>query len=150
MRMPLSQSSGYRGQLARFVVSGTGATLVDLAILNILLVAFPGTTAILGIGNYFFFKTISFTCAATFSYFANKHFTFRATERSTAKEVFRFTAVTLVGFCINVILPTTLFGAFGSIGFLLPFLRANAASIVGTMASLVVNFFGYKFFVFGK
>ncbi len=132
-------------QIGRFAVSGVAATLVDLAVLNALMWAAPGAVRQ---ETYVLFKSASFAVAATFSYFANKHFTFRKGGRPRASEAGRFALVATIGFAVNVLLPIAFFGILSGGGLLAPALRANVASLMGTAVSLVVNFVGYKRFVF--
>lgn len=148
--MPEKERSGFRGQVVRFVASGIVATLIDLIVLNLLIRLFPDAREVLGLPAYLAWKTVSFSTASVYSYFANKYFTFRASQASTPGEVSKFALVALAGFCINVLVPAGLFNFFSRVGFLSPVLRANAASVMGTAVSLVVNFLGYKLFVFMK
>ena len=144
------EGKALKGQLARFVIVGIGATLIDLLVLNVLIRLFPLQGTVSGREAYLVWKTVSFSTASVYSYFANKYFTFRARESATGREVSKFALVTLVSFSVNVLVPAGLFVAFTRAAFLSPILRANAASLVGTGISLVVNFFGYKLFVFKK
>lgn len=137
-------------QAGRFILTGGAATLIDLAVLNILLGSMLPPSATVGFDRYLVAKTISFICAATCSYLMNKHFTFRSETQIGFSEVSRFSTIAILGFCVNVIIPTLLFGLFSEYGALPVFWRVNAASIIGTAVSLLVNFFGYKLFVFRK
>ncbi len=136
------------GQLGRFVVSGVGATAVDLAALNVLMLAFPPEQHAFGPDTYVVLKSCSFVAAATFAYFANKYFTFRVRQSARVREVGRFGLVAAVGFAVNVLLPTVFFGMLSNAALFDPLVRANVASMMGTCVSLVVNFVGYKRFVF--
>lgn len=140
----------FLSQAARFVFVGGAATLIDLVVLNVLLGAILPPSGVVGFDRYLVAKTISFICAATCSYFMNKHFTFRSETQIGISEVSRFSAIAVLGFCVNVLIPTMLFGLFSEYSALPVFWRVNAASIIGTGVSLLVNFFGYKLFVFRK
>ncbi len=137
-------------QVGRFILAGGIATAIDLLVLNILVATVQLDSGAFGFDRYLVFKTASFICAATTSYFINKYFTFRASNRSTLTEVSRFAIVTMLGFCANVIVPTLLFSLFSQQYLFSDFWRANISSISGTAVSLIVNFFGYKLFVFRK
>ncbi len=138
------------GQALRFIVSGGIATLIDLAVLNLLLYAFPLVETLFGFEKYLVFKFCSFLVAASYSYFANKYFTFRARDDASHSQIWKFILITAIGFCVNVIIPSKLYGVFTHIHGLPEFIAANAASITGTALSLCINFIGYKFFVFNK
>jgi putative flippase GtrA len=133
-------------QFLRFAFVGGINTLIDLGVLNILMVIFGNVTS----GRYIVFKTISFLCAVVNSFFMNKYFTFKEKDKATAKETYRFAIVTVIGFLINVGIPSGLFTLLNGNVALKESLLANICALIGVIISMLFNFVGYKFFVFKK
>ena len=90
----------YLRQLKRFAFVGLLNTVVDLAVLNILIFA----TGRGHNGGFYFtvFKMISFVAAAANSYVLNARWTFELKHERNPLEVVRFMASSGVGFIINV------------------------------------------------
>lgn len=92
--------------------------------------------------------------AIIFSYFANKNFTFKNKSKTNSREISSFLIVNLLGFIVNTtILRLTI--TILPINLTLPLTLilidpALIAKIIATIASMVVSFIGYKFFVFHK
>ena len=129
----------------RFGIVGIGNTLVDLAVLNVLLYAF-GTDerhALL----FPAFATVSFVAATLNSFYWNRNWTFRAKEGSVTRDLSRFYLVTVVSFLVNVGVSTLLV-------WLHPFptlsqtVWANVAKLAAVGISLLINFVGYQKLVF--
>jgi putative flippase GtrA len=133
-------------QFIRFAFVGGINTLIDLGVLNILIALFGNVTS----GRYIVFKTVSFLCAVTNSFFMNKHFTFREKNVVTKKETYRFGIVTVIGFLINVGIPSGLFSLLHTGVAISDSALANICALVGVILSMLFNFVGYKFFVFKK
>src|SRR5690242_6616347 len=135
-----------RGQVVRFGVVGAINTLVDLAILN-LLIALTHT----GQRGAMFavFKTVAFVCAVVNSYLMNRSWTFkRVATKNPMLEGSQFMFVSVLGAVVNV-------GSSWYVAtFIHPFSGIHAkwwpslAARVGTAFSLAFNFIGYKFWVF--
>jgi len=132
-------------QLKRFAFVGLLNTVVDLAVLNILIFA----TGRGHNGGFYFtiFKMISFVAAAANSYILNARWTFELKHERNPLEAVRFLASSGVGFIINVTVasyvalhgaPTAEFRHFWP----------SIAAIAGTGVGLAWNFIAYKWIVF--
>ena len=141
-------------QFSKFFLVGIMNTGVDLIILNIE-IAITGIAV--GIG-YSVEKSVSFLFAVTFSYFINKHWTFRDNSKDgEGKKMSQFLAVSLVGMLINVTVASivvnylqTPIGNLLDLPFLTSKLWASIGALCGTAVGLFWNFVGYKFIVFKK
>ena len=136
-------------ELLKFGFAGGLNTLIDFAVLNILIYIF-------GLGqnssHYTIFKIISFSASVTNSYFLNKYWVFKNNSEinQSQNEIMKFLGVSLVGLVLNTGVSFLIFH-YGS-----PFINvgaktlANIGAIVGTLTVLFWNFIGYKLFVFKK
>lgn len=90
----------------------------------------------------------STTIAFTFSFFANKSFTFRDTSRSTPRTVALFVGITLVG--LWVIQPMIISPMFWllSLGGLAESLSLLGAKLCATVVTLIWNYTLYSRYVF--
>lgn len=134
-------------QLMRFGMVGVLNTVVDLGVLNALLFALAhGDTHV---RLFPVFATVSFCCATLNSFYWNRRWTFKAESAGGASELSRFYAVTIGSFVVNVGLSTFLvwWMPFPSLN---PTLSANAAKVLATGVSLLLNFVGYDRLVFRK
>ncbi|MFL6436268.1 MAG: GtrA family protein [Terriglobales bacterium] len=133
-------------QFFRFGVVGVVNTVVDLAVLNLLIVATDtGRTGAM----FAFFKTVAFVCAVANSYLMNRSWTFdRVTAKSQMLEGSQFLIVNLLGLLLNV--GTSWYAATYThpIAGINPKWWPSLAALVGTAFSLGFNFVGYKFWVF--
>lgn len=126
-------------QFAKFGAVGALNTFVDLGVLNLEIYALGASD-----GAYPIYKSVSFVLATLNSYFWNKHWTFQSRKATTFGQTMRFYVVTIIGFAVNIGIATlvvTLAGS-ASAGW------ANIGALTGIVLSLIVNFIGYKFFVF--
>jgi putative flippase GtrA len=148
-------------QLAKFVVTGGLNALVDLGVLSMLVFFFRSSFGIdakktiltLGIAITFYslYKATSFIIANINSYFWNKYWTFE--KKSTGKagvEFFQFFVVSFVGFLINVIVASYVFKSIPAAASLNSDQWGLIGAAAGSIAGLVWNFVGYKFWVFKK
>ncbi len=133
-------------KFVKFLMVGVLNTGIDFFIFNTLIAATgfdKGTPVAL-------FKSLSFLCALFNSYELNRAWTFGAESAPsrTKPEFARFVAITVVGFLINVgttsLVVNTMASPFG----LSQIRWDNIAAIVATALNLVLNFIGYKLFVF--
>lgn len=131
-------------QIAKFGAVGVLNTLIDFSILNFLVYVF----GIYGGWQVGIFNMASFSIAVANSYFWNKYWTFEHKEKAQTKEFAQFLTVSIVGILINsgiiYVLTTWIPPLFG----MSPALWLNSAKIAATLASLVLNFVGYKYIVF--
>ena len=97
--------------------------------------------------NYWIASASNYIVGSIVSYFLNKYFTFKNTERSTRQ---------IVKFIINI--PVCYFIAYGVarpvVVTLLPGARekagGNIAMLVGMSLFVILNYFGQRFYVFRK
>ncbi len=151
-------------QAGRFVIVGILNTLIDYFILNILV--FFGFTAVLMIlGQKFLIANIiSVFVAMINSFVLNKKWTFQSEGGNIYLEIIKFFITTIIGmFVINQIIFNSFYYGFPSISSLVVsvvhflnlnnifsdnFIILNFSKSIATVASLIWNFLGYKFFVF--
>ena len=133
-------------QLFRFGIVGAVNTLVDLAVLNLLiLVTHTGRAGAM----YALFKTVAFACAVFNSYLMNRSWTFaRIAEKKPMLEGLQFFFISVLGAVVNVgsswYVATYTHPSWG----IDPKWWPSVAALVGTAFSLGFNFVGYKFWVF--
>jgi len=134
-------------QAAKFFLIGVLATLVDLAVLN-LLIWISGIPS----GLFFsLFKGISFLVAMVGKYFGVKFWTFEKTDTASVKTEFgKFLTVSLGGLLINVVAASFIVNTIGSQFGIEEKVWANLGAILAAFVAFVWNFFGSKFIVFKK
>ena len=144
-------------QVTRFVLVGGLNTLIDAAVLNLLIgfAGFPtmGTGALVA-------KALSFSTALINSYVWNARWVFGATHThgvhvNRAKHkprhtVASFVLVSLMGMGINVLAFSGIIRGLASLTVLSPSMLLNTALIGATIISLGWNFIGYNVIVFTK
>ena len=133
-------------QFAKFAAVGVLNTFIDFGILN-LLIAFTDIQS--GIG-FSAFKGISFLGGTTNSFFWNKFWTFDSKEKTTVNQTAKFYAIAVAGWVLNVGAASFVVNGISRPEVISPNLWANVGALVGVGASLLWNFFGYKYFVFKK
>lgn len=134
-------------QMAKFLLIGTLAVLVDLFILNILILI-SGIS--IGIA-YSFFKGFSFIIATLSRYLGNKFWAFKKREtRGAGKEFGKFFIVTLAGLLINVFTASLIVNLIEPQFSLSEKIWANIAAIIAAVATVAWNFPAYKYLVFKK
>ncbi len=132
-------------QVAKFSAVGAFNTFFDWGILNVLIAMFG---AVGGVG-YAIAKGTSFTFSNVGSYFWNKYWTFDAGRASkVGREVTAFIVVSLFGLIINIAVSSLVVNGIHPPAVFTPQRWANVGAALATVASLIWNFFGYKFFVF--
>jgi putative flippase GtrA len=142
---PLQKISLTR-QIFRFGVVGAINTIVDLAVLNLLiLISHTGQRG----ATFAIFKTVAFVCAVLNSYVMNRSWTFRgAKTKNPMLEGSQFMFVSILGAVVNVgsswYVATFTHPTWG----INPRWWPSLAALVGTAFSLGFNFIGYKFWVF--
>ena len=141
-------------QFFRFLVAGLLNTGLDLAVMNTAVISL----AIKGGAGFAAVKAFSFTTAVVFSYFLNRHWTFRDKTRGKNKEKFAaFAGASLIGMGINVTAASFVIAIlkipvneFLRFPFLTDGIWLNIAALTGTAGGLLWNFFIYKYIVFKK
>jgi len=139
----LSKFAKVFSQIGRFAVIGILNTVLDFAVLNVLI-------SLSGIAEgplVTTFKGISFIIAVINSYYWNKYWTF-GFKGKVNREFLQFFVVSAVGFGLNVGAFAVVVNVIGPVGGIPPEAWANVGALAGTFAGLVWNFIGYKFIVF--
>jgi putative flippase GtrA len=112
-----------------------------------LLIYFSGKTA----GWYYItFKAVSFILALSNSYFFNNIFSFNQSlkEGRPLVKIAKFLTISLGAFLINTVLASTL-NRFNFLA-LEPGSWGVLAALLASIIGIIINFFGYKFWVFRK
>lgn len=125
----------------RFAMIGGINTAIDFVILFILVgLGIPTLIA----------NILSTSNALTFSFFANKKFTFKATNKITRNQILQFLGITLTG--LWVIQPIIIFGVKVVTGSLVvnSFVILFIGKLLATVVTLIWNYLLYKKFVFKK
>lgn len=148
-------------QFAKFAAIGFGNVLVDFGVLSFISMLFSSylkieaKDAMIGVITFYsLYKSISFIVANINSYFWNKYWTFKQDgeeKKETKSEFLQFFAVSIIGFLINVLVASVAF----KIVLMSPTnLTDNQTGLIGaaagSIAGLLWNFIGYKFWVFKK
>ena len=134
-------------QLAKYLLIGVLATIVDLGVLNLLMAGFNKDVGL----AYSIFKGVSFIVATSAKYFGDKFWAFEKTEKAgMAKEFSQFFGVTLIGLGLNVIVASLIVNTLGPQFGMTDKLWANMGGIAAAFAVTAWNFIGYKFIVFKR
>ncbi len=134
-------------QIAKYLLSGVLATIIDLGILNLLISATEETAGL----YYKLFKGFSFFAATFVKFLISKFWTFEKVEKGKSlKETIQFFIVTLVGLVINVATASFVVDIIGPQYGFSEKLWANVGGIAAAFVSFAWNFIGYKFIVFKK
>ncbi|MBV9073955.1 MAG: GtrA family protein [Acidobacteria bacterium] len=133
-------------QVFRFGVVGVLNTVVDLAVLNLLIFTTgTGTTGLM----YAVYKTVAFVCAVLNSYLMNRAWTFQSVpSKSQMLEGSQFMFISVLGWVVNVGSSWYVATYVHPFAGLSPKAWPSIAALVGTAFSLGFNFIGYKFWVF--
>lgn len=144
----LFPSKAVMHKIAKFLTIGILNAGIDFAIFNLLIYL---SKAEIGFAIVTF-KSTSFALAMTNSYAWNRFWTFgnEAAAERKGREFFKFVAVTVGGFLLNV----------GATSLIINLVRAplgltqirwdNAAAVIATALNLVWNFAGYHLLVFSE
>lgn len=134
-------------QLAKFGAVGASNFSVDLGVLS-LLMFFTNIAS----GPFFtLFKTISFFCAVTNSYFWNKFWSFEDKSKNDIKKEFsQFLLVSITGAIINIGVSHVMVNIIGAPSSFEPKIWATLSAATSAISVLLWNFLGYKFIVFKK
>jgi putative flippase GtrA len=98
--------------------------------------------------GYSALKGFSFLIATTNSFFWNKYWTFGARQPATSGEAVKFYGVAIAGWAVNVAVASLIVNAVGIPDSLTKEQWANVGALAGVAASFLLNFVGYKFWVF--
>ena len=133
-------------QFGKFAAVGALNTYIDLGVLNLIIFV----TGIAGGIGYAIFKTVSFLCATTNSFFWNKYWTFNAKETATGKQTWSFFIFAAIGWAINVGIASFIVNGTTWSASINPRILANIGGLCGVAGSFLWDFLSYKFFVFKK
>jgi putative flippase GtrA len=130
-------------QVLRFGLVGVLNTVVDLLILNGLLWLFPTTSSLMLLA----YNSLTYSMGAINSFFLNKYWTFGRRQRTTRRELVRFTMTTLCGIGWSTII------LWLTSNVLHPFLVnrtlwANASKVVAIAGTACISYLGMRLWVF--
>jgi putative flippase GtrA len=127
------------GLWVRFALVGLLKTVVDFATFNLVLVVLPG----ISLPVVLLANTAGFTVAVSVSFILNARFTFRAAPR--AHGFSRYIVISLIGLALyngSLAAVLAVWNPEDTLGL-------NVAKVGALGASMVWNFLGYRFLVFG-
>jgi putative flippase GtrA len=132
-------------QFLRYCLVGGVNTGVDLLMLNILLWRFPTHNVQVLVA----YNSVAYSCGALSSFFLNKYWTFRRTQRPTAREVVRF----VISVLLEVLYSNVLIWLAGKA--LQPFipnitLWGNASKLVAVVIGAVLSYSLMRFWTFAS
>lgn len=123
----------------RFVIVGVLNTLIGMTAMFI-------SYNIFHLG-YWISSAMDYIIGSIFSYFANKHFTFKS-EKKSGKEVFRFTINIIVCYFISYGVAKPVMNiVLGNMNLSISVFE-QLSMILGMCIFIVLNYMGQKFFVF--
>jgi putative flippase GtrA len=132
-------------QFLRYCLVGGVNTGVDVLILNILLWRFPTHNVQVLVA----YNSVAYTCGSVSSFFLNKYWTFRRTQRPAARELVRFAISVL----LEVLYSNVLIWLAGKA--LQPFipnvtLWGNASKLVAVVIGAVLSYCLMRFWTFAS
>jgi putative flippase GtrA len=134
-------------QMAKYLLIGVLATILDLGVLNGLILVSGVAVGI----TYSVFKGISFIVATCCKYFADKFWAFEKKEKAgMGKEFLQFFFVTLIGLGLNVLIASFVVNKMEPQFGLSPAAWGTVGGVAAAFGVTAWNFVGYKFFVFKK
>ena len=137
---------GLNMKVVRFGVVGVVNTLIDFAVLNLLLALFGVT----GGWPLVLCNAAAFLGASLNSYFLNKKWTFSQKTGASLRQYLVFLALALGGLVINSVVLYLLATGLSRPSWLSPTLWINVAKAAATVASLVWNYLACRYVVFGR
>ncbi len=128
----------------RFSIVGVINTLLDLAVLNLLIYIFSVTNPII----FSVCKGISFSIAVVNSYFMNKYFTF-AKKQTSRRDFYVFVLISIIGLLINIAISGISFYILGLYPEIFSiYIIATISAIIGSMFTMITNYLSYSYFIF--
>ena len=132
-------------QFLRFCVVGSVNAVIDFALLNVLLWAYPTTNT----EKILFYNSLAVLLASTNSFFCNKYWTFQQRESITLSEVLRFVVVAGATTGMNDALMLLLSKLFPDV-MRSTLIGANALKLAAIIGTMSISFFGMRLWVFFK
>jgi putative flippase GtrA len=133
-------------QMGKTFLVGILNTLIDLAILNVLMDVFSIASG----WPYTIFKAFSFSCATINSYLWNKFWSFEEEGKAKAQEFGKFYTVTIGGLIIHIVVSSVVVNIVGPQFGLSDQIWGTIGGIAAAFFGFLWNFFGYKLIVFKK
>ncbi len=130
-------------QLVQFGLVGGLNTIIDLLVLNALLLLFP-TTSTLTLLTY---NALAFSVGAVNSFLLNKYWTFANRQRTTLKELSRYTIAALCGIAWSTLVLWLASIVLRPLA-VNPTLWVNAAKIVSIGSTALLSYVGMRLWVF--
>ncbi len=130
-------------QFLRYCLVGGANTIVDLLVLNVLLWRIPTHN----VQTLVLYNSLAYSSGALSSFFLNKYWTFRRTQRATSREVVRF-AISLL---LEVIYSSVLIWLAGKALQPLianPTLWGNASKLIAVAIGTVISYSFMRFWTF--
>ncbi len=130
-------------QFLRYCLVGGANTIVDLLTLNIILWRFPTNN----VQVLVLYNSIAYTSGALSSFFLNKYWTFRRKQKTTSREVVRFT----ISLVLEVIYSSALIWLTGKALQPLianPTLWGNASKLTAVAIGTVISYSFMRFWTF--
>lgn len=132
-------------EVAKFGMVGLMAFVIDVGLFNVLRFAGPDGEGVL-FGKPLTAKMISVVLAITFSYFANRHWTYADRARTSfGREYVMFFAVNGVAMLIAL---GTLWTSHYALGLTSPLADNISANVVGLVLGTMFRFWAYRTYVF--
>ncbi len=130
-------------QVLRFGLVGGLNTLVDLLILNGLLLLFPTTSALM----LLVYNSLAYSLGGVNSFLLNKYWTFGHRQRTTSRELVRFSLTTIcgIGWSNSILwLASTVLHPF----LVNPTIWANASKVLAIAGTALISYVGMRLWVF--
>jgi putative flippase GtrA len=130
-------------QFLRFCVVGSLNAVIDFAILNLLLWAFPSQDT----WHVLAYNSLAVLLASVNSFFCNRYWTFQQSRAITFKEVYRFVVIAGATIVMNDLLMLLLAHLFPGI-IRSGLIGANALKLAAIIGTMSISFFGMRLWVF--
>lgn len=132
-------------RIMRYGAVGVLNTLIDFAVLNLLMVLFGATRGV----PLVLCNAAAFFVASLNSYFLNKNWTFAHKGRASLRQYLVFLALAVGGLAINSLVLYLVVAAFTRPAWLSPTLWVNVAKAFATAGSMTWNYLACRYVVFG-
>jgi putative flippase GtrA len=130
-------------QVLRFGLAGGLNTLVDVLTLNGLLWLFPPTSSLILLAD----NVLAYSLGAVNSFLLNKYWTFGQKQRTTRRELARFTLVTLCGIGWSTVIIWLASKVLHPL-LVNPTVWANASKVVAIAGTALISYLGMRLWVF--
>jgi len=132
-------------QFIKFILVGFLNTAVYFGVLNLLMFFSKVHQGWL----YSLFTALAFILSVSNSYIWNKRWTFQKGKHFEGNEFSKFLLISSIAFALNVGIASFLNNSLGPQFNISPYLWANLSAVVAGGFTTLINFFGYKYLVFG-